>query len=340
VTNDVTRILAQHAAQTEEQERPAKESLTAVREAGGFALSGAGAEEMARRLAEWGRGCPSTAWIAGTCATSKMLVAGGFGEQAQRDLFADPDALSCGSGIPAGQGSAAGDGVRISGRWPNVSGCEDAAWAGLGVMVDGVFSMALIPTADLSVDRTWRMAGMRGSGSHTLVAADVFVPAHRVMRMSPPAPGTYLRFVLTVLGPMAGAARGALDTVQAMFVSGRKPFMTAYKSMGESPGARGLLAEAAYLVDRAERTMLDGARAVDAGPISDADRNRLRMDFAGAAADCRAAVARMLDVHGPSAFATGNPLQRFWRDLEVGSRHPHLNAYLTLEDYGRQLAAA
>jgi alkylation response protein AidB-like acyl-CoA dehydrogenase len=86
--------------------------------------------------------------------------------------------------------------------------------------------------------------------------------------------------------------------------------------------------------------MLDVARTVDAGTVTDGDRIRLRMDLAGAAADARAAVAAMLDVHGPSGFATGNPLQRFWRDLEVGSRHPHLNAYLTVEDYGRQLVKA
>jgi alkylation response protein AidB-like acyl-CoA dehydrogenase len=340
VINEAARILAAYAEQTEERERPAEESLAAVRAAGGFALSGVSTERMAQLLAEWGRGCPSTAWIAGTCATSKLLVRRAFGERAQRELFADPDVLTCGSGNPGGQGQAGPEGVRVTGRWPNVSGCEDATWAGLALMADGVFSIALIPVADLRVEHTWRMAGMRGTGSHTLIAGDVLVPAYRVTAMSPPAPADQLRFVFTVLGPMVGAARGALDQIETMFASARKPFMTAYTRMGESPGARGLLAEAAYLVRRAERAMTAVARAVDAEPVTGDDRIRLRMDLSGAAADCRAAVGKMLDLYGSSGFAMDNPLQRFWRDLEVGSRHPLLNAYLTVEDYGRSLAPA
>jgi hypothetical protein len=57
---------------------------------------------------------------------------------------------------------------------------------------------------------------------------------------------------LTVLGSVVGAMRGALDAINAMFASGRKPFMTEYSRMGESPGARHWLAEATHLVSRAE----------------------------------------------------------------------------------------
>jgi hypothetical protein len=39
----------------------------------------------------------------------------------------------------------------------------------------------------------------------------------------------------------------------------------------------------------------------------------------------------MLDLHGASGFDTGNVLQRFWRDVAVASRHPHLGPYLSVE---------
>lgn len=48
----------------------------------------------------------------------------------------------------------------------------------------------------------------------------------------------------------------------------------------------------------------------------------------------------MLDLHGASGFATTNVLQRFWRDVSVGSRHPHLNPYLAIEALGSALTPA
>ncbi len=340
------KVLLDNAARTEEQGRPAPSSLAAVREICGLALTtpaGAGGMDadtsmMARTLVELGRGCPSTAWIAGTCVTAKLLARRVLGEQARQELFADASALACGSAAPGGQGTAVHDGVRISGRWPNVSGCEDAEWAGLGVVIDGAFNLALIQTSQLTVQRTWSMAGMKGTGSHSLVAEDVLVPAHRIAPFGPPTGAVALTLAITVLAPVIGATQGALDVVRAMFASDRKPFMSRYSRMGESPGAQQWLAEAAFLTRRATSTMLDVARQIDTDAVTDAGHASYRVDLARAAADGRQAVDRMLDLHGASGFATSNPLQRFWRDAAVGSRHPFLNPYLSIEDYGAQLA--
>ncbi|HWO58669.1 MAG TPA: acyl-CoA dehydrogenase family protein [Umezawaea sp.] len=344
-TGDETgAILRAHAEKAEHGDRPAAESLDALREDGVFALrtpqehggAWAGAETVARRLADLGRACPSTAWVAGTCVTAKNIAVRCFPDPA--GFFADPDALFCGSGVPAARGEQVPGGVRVTGRWPNVSGCEDAVWASLALIVDGRFSIAVVPVADLVVERTWHMAGMRGTGSHTLVAEDVLVPAERVTAAERFAVGDLLLYSMTVLGPVVGAARGALDVVEAMFASDRKPFMTAYSRMGESAGARHWLAEATHLVDRAENTMLAVARVADTTEPSDADLPRLRMALADASSDCRAAVERLLDLHGSSGFSTANALQRFWRDVAVGSRHPHLNPYLAVETFGAALA--
>ncbi|MEU5699499.1 acyl-CoA dehydrogenase family protein [Streptomyces aurantiacus] len=351
-------VLRAHAEKTEQAERPTAESLGALRADGVLALrtprehggAWADAGTIARRLTGLGRACPSTAWIAGTCVTAKNIAAKTASDAGAYELFADPDALFCGSGVPAAHGEPVPDGVRINGRWPNVSGCEDAAWAGLAVMVGGGLSFAVVPVADLAVERTWHMAGMRGTGSHTLVATDLLVPATRIAPIgqteaaNPFAPGDILLYSLTVLAPVVGAALGALDTVDAMFAAGnRKPFMTAYSRMSESPGARHWLAEAAHLVGRAQNTMLavaEAADAADAEGLTGADLPRLRMDVADAARDCRAAVERMLDLHGAGGFANAHTLQRHWRDIAVGSRHPHLNPYLAAETFGTALTAS
>jgi hypothetical protein len=110
-----------------------------------------------------------------------MIAFGDFGDPTLKEVLADPDALFCGVGEPTSRGVSGPDGVRVTGRWAIVSGCEDATWACFGAMFDGVFSLVLIPMPDLIIDRSWDVAGMRGTGSHSVVADDVLVPAERVV---------------------------------------------------------------------------------------------------------------------------------------------------------------
>jgi len=192
--------------------------------------------------------------------------------------------------------------------------------------------------SELTVERTWQMAGMRGTGSHTLVADGLLVPVRWVTPGAMPTAAERVFYAITVLAPVVGAAYGALDVINAMFASDRKPFMTSYARMGESPGARHWLADAAHLVRRADRAMAAAAADSERDDLTDLDIARLSMDLADAARDCRAAAERMLDLHGASGFNIGNPLQRYWRDIAVGSRHPHLNPYLAVERLGAGLA--
>jgi alkylation response protein AidB-like acyl-CoA dehydrogenase len=52
------------------------------------------------------------------------------------------------------------------------------------------------------------------------------------------------------------------------------------------------------------------------------ERIRLRVELSTAVRECREAMELLLDLHGASGFADDNPLQRFWRDVAVGTRHP------------------
>src|SRR5690606_35505196 len=233
--------LRDHAAATEQDGRPTRETLTALRALGTLALrtprahggAGAGTTTVARTLTEVGRACPTAAWVAGTCLTAKDIVTTAV-PQAAAEVFADPDALFCGSGFPGGRGERVPGGLRVTGTWPNVSGCEDAAWASLGVLVEGAPTSLPLPLAHPAAERPRDPAG----------------------RAAPFGPADQLLYVVAVLAPVVGAAQGALDATTEMFASDRKPYMTTYTSMGESAGARHQLAEAAHLVHRAETSML------------------------------------------------------------------------------------
>lgn len=334
------KILAAHAALTEAQGRPAAPCLEAVRD--DFALrtpteyggAWAGALTTSRRLIDLGRACPSTSWNVGTSAVAKTLAAQAITD---RSIFADPTAQFCGSGIPAGRTERDADGIRLSGTWPSVSGCEDAVFALLGALDADNYAVAVVPVADLRVERTWDMAGMRGTGSHSLVADGVLVSPGRIAAAAPPGEVDRVFYALTVLAPMVGAGRGALEVTADMFASDRRPYMSSHTRMGESPGARQWLAEATALVNRAEQTTLALAGAVDAGDLGAADGPRVHYDLASAARDLRAGVELLLDLGGTRGFRSTGDLQRYWRDIAVGSRHPHLNAYLAAERFGAAL---
>jgi alkylation response protein AidB-like acyl-CoA dehydrogenase len=235
-------------------------------------------------------------------------------------------------------------GFRITGRWDYVSGCEDADLAGLGVMLSSengapVFAEVMLPTAELTIERNWNTAGLRGTGSHSVLATDVFVPAERagVVEFD-------LGFVLTgaacVLGPVLGAALGARDATEQLFASGANRFGSAYDTLARSPGAQHLLTEATRLLEDAVDRTLRWCAAVDrdeiATPLVAA---RARTAFASAAKDALAALERMVDLNGTKGMAATHPVQRFWRDASVGARHVLLNQFMIEEEYGKLLAA-
>jgi hypothetical protein len=64
--------------------------------------------------------------------------------------------------------------------------------------------------------------------------------------------------------------------------------------------------------------------------LADRDGTALRMRLNSVVQRCQDGVDLLLDLNGASSFALDNPLQRFWRDLHVGSRHVQFNPYLAV----------
>ncbi|WP_305790236.1 acyl-CoA dehydrogenase family protein [Symbioplanes lichenis] len=349
----IAPALAANAALTESEARPAPDSVAAVRDAGLFALTvprrdgghEADLRTLVEVLAELGRACPSTAWVTGLSASGKALMLRMATERARAALVADPHAVVCASGVPRGSGgSSVPGGLRVSGRWAMASGSELAAWAMVMVPLTGaappVVRPVLLPVAELAIERTWQAAGLAGTSSHTLVADDVFVPEDFVSEPGArPSPVTVFTGGLAALAPMIGAVLGARDVVAEAVAGGRAPYATTYARVADSPLGRYWFTEAVQRADSALRRTVDVAGALDALPaeaaVPVAERIRWRVELAAAARECREAMEFLLDLHGASGFARDNPLQRFWRDVAVGTRHPYFTPYILAEDYGR-----
>ena len=197
-------LLAKNAARTEADRRVPDENIEAIREAGLFRLMVpkrlGGYEttirtkmEVSAALAE---ACGSTAWVTALTNVCAWIV-GTMPDQAQQEIFAaDPDARVAGVLVPSPDIEKVDGGYIVSGRWPWASGSLHATW-GLGGVVqvgpDGVpidIGTVVMPMSELTIEDTWFVAGMKGTGSNTMVAERVFVPEHRYARCPPRSTAT------------------------------------------------------------------------------------------------------------------------------------------------------
>ena len=364
-------LLADQAPLTEKGRRLTDTTVTALRDAGLLRLGtpvahgghGAGARTAVDVCEELARGCAAGSWIVGI-AYGGNLFASQLADSERAAIWRDgPDAVVCGTANPSGTATRPADGWLLSGSWPWISGIHHAAWTLLGfgwTNDEGGTErgMGLVPTSALAVDDVWHVAGMRGTGSDTAVADEVFVPDARTVSLTAMADGTYRRrhphepritFHLSINLPLVATAVGiaaeALARVVAAVVGGRRAVSPLHRLVAESPAHRLNVADAATLVDTARLHLRHAADELDAlaragRPPELRDRARMRMDAAHAMRCARQAVSLLLDTAGAGSFADGAVLQRAWRDIETASRHAALSVQTSKEIYGRILLGA
>jgi 3-hydroxy-9,10-secoandrosta-1,3,5(10)-triene-9,17-dione monooxygenase len=205
--------------------------------------------------------------------TGGAYLAAMLGDSAREQVWGGgPDTVIVASLTPGGLGRPEGDGgLVVSGKWAWASGADEADWAAIGVTPPGddgkpgAPEVVLIPAGQLTVEDTWQVAGMSATGSNTLSGQDIKVSAEHRLRLGPVLAGEYaaqrpdepfLRaaassfLALSVVGPMLGMARTALDLT--LDTAARKPMaLTFYPRLADSPGVRLSLADAASLIDTA-----------------------------------------------------------------------------------------
>jgi 3-hydroxy-9,10-secoandrosta-1,3,5(10)-triene-9,17-dione monooxygenase len=296
---------------------------------------------------ELGRACAATAWV-GSFFMNHAWVVGLFPRIAQEEVWAtNRDALvATRFSLRGSELVPTSEGFLLTGTWPQTSGVDHVQWMALCANVtragrEETF-FCLAPKADLRIVDTWRASGLRGSGSHTVVAERAFVPSHRVIALKDfmdgtcpggrapgagplyrlPASGGYMPILA---GPIVGAARGAVDACAE-----------ASKRVRGGPGSLGspqkvTLAEAAAEIDSVTSLLhwhfQDAMATVAAGAtMTLAQRARGRRDGAHAAKVCNRALTRLLDFAPAPVLYDSSPVQRAWRDIRMMAAHPALHA--------------
>ena len=271
--------LRERVVEAEQLRKMPPANVEAVRKAGLFRVLQArryGGHQQSLRthidtIATVAQGCGSTAWCMGVIHAHSWLMAH-FPQAAQEETFgANPDAIISAVISPRGQAKPAKGGHVLNGVWPFGSGSQYADWLFLGAAIlndkgevidEGDL---LVPSADVTIKDDWNVTGLRGTGSCTLVAKDVFVPEHRYVSLrgliagKTPGPslhdGTLYKsagvpVLALALTPCAlGIARTALEAFKQR-LPGREVAYTEHEKQIEMPITHVQAAEAATRIER------------------------------------------------------------------------------------------
>jgi 3-hydroxy-9,10-secoandrosta-1,3,5(10)-triene-9,17-dione monooxygenase len=311
-------------------------------------------------IAELGRGDGATSWVLSVWAISTWMV-GMFPDEVQDEVFSSPDVRISGILSPGGMAAPVDGGFMLNGKWSFNTGARQSTWntnAAVTPTPDGGFEpvMALIPIGDLQIIDDWYTSGMRGSGSVTTIAQDLFVPAERVLPVGPvlaagqhrsklnaDSPVFKALFMPTACTTVSSVALGLAKAARDAFferLPGRKITYTSYENQSEAPLTHIEVAEAITKIDEAGFHVFRAAEMIDtkapAGePWTLEERARARLDLGGSVQRAKEAVDILNSASGGSSIYRDVPIQRIQRDIETLNLHGIMHPATNLELYGR-----
>ncbi|PRH80602.1 acyl-CoA dehydrogenase [Streptomyces solincola] len=366
---ELAPLLKKNAPQAEEDRRLQDETVEALAEAGLFKLRVpkryGGYEADTRTLvdvaAALGRADGAAAWTTSVYWIPTFMACL-FPDSVQDEVFATPDVRICGTLSPSALAAPAEGGITVNGKWGFVSGAHHAHWQeiiAVQPLPDGrhLPLMALVPMSDLLIVDDWDTSGLRGTGSVSTVAQDVFVPQERVIPLPAILQGQYASELnaaspayrvpllpvaaASSVGTALGLARAARD---AFFerLPGRGLTYTAYETQAEAPLTHHQVAEAVLKTDQAEfhayrlADLVDGKGAAGE-EFTLEERARARADMGAVVRLAKEAVDILASASGGSSIHRDVPIQRISRDIQAVSLHALMNPNTNNELYGRVL---
>lgn len=306
--------------------------------------------------------CASTAWAMSLLCTHNHQLAM-FPAKLQEEIWGEnPDHTASSSIAPFGRVEEVEGGLLFSGEMGWSSGCDHAEWAIVGCRRANAeggqdYCFAVLPRCDYEIRDDWYAAGMKGSGTKTLIIDKAFVPEHRIQKAKDMMEGKSAGFGLypdskifyTPYRPyfavgFATISLGIAERMLEAFREKTKNRVRAYTgvSVGAATPALMRLAESTHQVAAAraflEKTWQDHA---DHGARKEyPSRETLafwRTNQAYAVKMCIQAVDRLYEAAGGTAWFESNELQRLWRDSHMTGAHAYTDYDVCAQILGREL---
>ncbi len=304
-------------------------------------------------------GDPGTGWGLTLGAHHALVVGAWFPEEGQRDIFGPSGEFRCPHRPPPmGTAEPADGGYLVSGTWDYCSGIAHATHFMGNAQVAGSSERiaVVIPVEQVTVLDDWGdgvTLGMNSSGSNSVRADRVFVPAHRAVpgdwtHGTVPAPGADLHrnpmycgriygvYHAGLVIPVIGAARAALEEYEHI-IRTRPTVFPPQVPRYTHPDYQRPYGQALALTDAAEAIVLRaGQRYMElarrwAGggePFSREDDVRLWAMIQQAGRLAARAVETIFAAASSSAARRGQRIQRYYRDMSMYRGHiaaQHLN---------------
>jgi 3-hydroxy-9,10-secoandrosta-1,3,5(10)-triene-9,17-dione monooxygenase len=287
-----------------------------------------------------------------------------FPEQGQDDVYkANPEAVLSAVIGPRGKAVQTANGYLLEGVWPFGSGCERSDFLLLGAVVfdadgnevdQGDF---IVPTSSVTLKDDWFVSGLAGTGSCTMVAEGVDVPAHRFLSMPGlirgNSPGAGLHGddwvvrcapvpVLTIA--LCGGAIGIAKQALADFPAVIKGKTIAYTADPQEPHpfTHIRLGDAASRIREGELLLYAVADELDdagqaGGVVPFLRRAEMRNDCATAVRRLLEGVEILFRESGATGVRTSSPINRAMADLQTVNAHGLMKLETNQEMYGRLL---
>ncbi len=262
-----------------------------------------------------------------------------------REIFGDGSTIVAGTINPTGKAMVVPGGFRVSGRWSYGSFIGHSTWTvGSSVIHDNEgprrgpdgapdMRLMLFPTSAVEIIDTWRVGGLRGTGSHDFHVTDLFVPddhAIAAFTAKPVRPGTLYAapfitvFAMAIASVPLGIARAAIEAFVALAEA--KTPMGGASRLRDKAGAQADVGKAEALLRSARAFLVESAHdiwnAVAAGDMpSLPQRATARLAAAQAAAASAQAVDLLYNAAGGTALYESNLLERCFRDVHATTQH-------------------
>jgi 3-hydroxy-9,10-secoandrosta-1,3,5(10)-triene-9,17-dione monooxygenase len=303
---------------------------------------------------ELSKGDASHGWCTSLLIHHAHLIAQ-FPEECQQVIWADgPDVSIAASFAPRAKVARVDGGYRLSGDQSTfASGVNHSTWVMVGALDTAgpapEWLLLMVPPGDYAVRDVWFTAGMRGTGSNTIVTDNVFVPASRVLSLPALREGKgpggaihksrlyrtpfFFYAPLTFATPMLAAALGAYQH----FRDWTKPRKAIDGSaVAEKTSVQVRMARASADLDAAELLL---RRASQQPPALEAVTPELLArsirDFTRVSEIAVDAVDTLIALCGTAGFASSHPIQRAWRDIHFSSTHISVNPEVNYAHFGR-----
>jgi alkylation response protein AidB-like acyl-CoA dehydrogenase len=293
-------------------------------------------------IEEIGKADASTAWIVNQGAIFATYASRMPSDVARTIWIDTPRSVVANTPAPTAQAIVVPGGYRVTGRQGFSTGCRHAAWlaAHAQVVENGQPRLEsgqpetrylFVPAAEAELLDTWRVRGMRGTGTHHFAVTDVFVPEERTV-LSATAPlretGALYRIPRTLLfasGDAAvalGVARTCLTTfLELAMVKAPR----AQALLRDQPMVQADVGHAEALVRSGRALLMETVRDVWAdatmGPLTLDQRAAMRLATTHAIRLAVQAVDTVYNAAGATAVYEDNPLQRHFQDIHVISQH-------------------